>query len=98
MADGVHRDRVVEFWKGKPVRFAERNNCVGCFHRNPILLNLMFQKFPEKMEWFREQELRENRGQWRSDVTYTQVKKHRTQMSMMDLDEFNECDSGHCGL
>lgn len=98
MADGIHRDRVVEFWKDKPVRFAERNNCVGCFHRNPILLNIMFQKFPEKMEWFREQELRENKGQWRSDVTYTQVKKHRTQMSMMDLDEFNECDSGHCGL
>ena len=25
-------------WKGKPVRFAKHNNCVGCFHRNPIML------------------------------------------------------------
>ena len=40
--DGIYKDNVEEFWKGKPVRFAWMNNCVGCFHRNPILLNKMF--------------------------------------------------------
>ena len=44
----VFRDEVVEFWKDKPVRFAPRNNCVGCFHRNPILLRHMWDEHPEK--------------------------------------------------
>jgi hypothetical protein len=49
---GVRRDDVVEFWRDKPVRFAERNNCVGCFHRNAMLLRLMAEKHPEKFAWF----------------------------------------------
>lgn len=96
--DKIYRDQIVEFWKDKPVRFAERNNCVGCFHRNPILLNLMFQKHPEKMDWFQRREQRENWGTWRSDITYSQIKKHKTQLSLMDLENFTDCDSGHCGL
>jgi len=95
--DGVHRDRVVEFWKDKPVRFAERNNCVGCFHRNPLLLRTMFDKHPEKMEWFSSQERKEKKGQWRSDMTYDQIKEHRLQHEL-NFDDFSECDSGHCGL
>lgn len=46
--NGVHNDDVINFWKGKPVRFAQRNNCVGCFHRNPTLLNLISKIEPEK--------------------------------------------------
>ena len=93
----MHRDRVVEFWKDKPVRFAERNNCVGCFHRNPLLLRTMFDKHPEKMEWFSSQERKEKKGQWRSDMTYDQIKEHRLQHEL-NFDDFSECDSGHCGL
>ena len=99
--DGIHRDHVVEFWKDKPVRFAERNNCVGCFHRNPILLRQMFDKHPEKMEWFAKQERDRT---YPNDVflvgkgiTYDHIKKHRLQYEL-SLDDFNECDSGHCGL
>jgi hypothetical protein len=95
--DGIHRDRVVEFWKDKPVRFAERNNCVGCFHRNPLLLRQMFDKHPDKMEWFASRERRENRGSWRSDMTYDEIKRHKLQFQL-DFDDFSECDSGHCGL
>ena len=119
--DGIRRDDVVEFWKGKPVRFAERNNCVGCFHRGPMLLRLMADKHPEKMQWFAdiEQEklkgLNEKskglnvqpdeygrvngryQGGWRSDVTYKEILKHKMQASL-SFDDFEECDSGHCGL
>ena len=58
--DGIYKDNVEEFWKGKPVRFAWMNNCVGCFHRNPILLNKMFTKNPNKMQWFADQEIGRN--------------------------------------
>lgn len=99
--NGIHRDNVVQFWKDKPVRFAERNNCVGCFHRNPLLLRQQFDKHPEKMEWFARQE--RNRlhvwDTWKSDkdLTYDVIKKHRLQFEL-DFDDFSECDSGHCGL
>ena len=49
---GVKRDDVAAFWKGKQVRFAPRNNCIGCFHRNPMLLRAMAEKHPEKFDWF----------------------------------------------
>ena len=96
MQDTVHRDRVVEFGKDRPVRFAERNNCVGGFHRNPILLRQMFDKHPQKMQWFADNE-NGSKGQWRSDMTYQQIAKHRLQYEL-GLDDFSECDSGHCGL
>lgn len=95
--DRIHRDRVVEYWRGKPVRFAERNNCVGCFHRNPMLLNLMFQKHPEKMNWFAEMEEKKKTSTWRSDLSYRQIEKHKTQQQL-SFEDFSECDSGHCGL
>lgn len=95
--DGIHRDHVVEFWKDKPVRFAERNNCVGCFHRNPLLLRQQFDKHPEKMEWFAAQERREGKGTWRSEMSYDEISRHRLQQQF-DFGDEDGCDSGHCGL
>lgn len=99
--NGIHRDRVVEFWKDKPVRFADRNNCVGCFHRNPLLLRKMFDVHPNKMEWFARQE-RGRKHKWdtwkgTSEMTYDVIKRHRLQFEL-DFDDFSDCDSGHCGL
>ena len=95
---GIHRDKVVEYWNDIPIPFAERNNCVGCFHRNPLLLRKMWDKYPEKMEWFAKQERVEGKGQWRhGDKTYDQIKKHRLQHEL-NFEDFGECDSGHCGL
>lgn len=94
--DRIFRDAVVEYWKDKPVRFAERNNCVGCFHRNPLLLRQMYDKHPDKMEWFSSQE-KAKKGQWRSDMAYKDIFKHKLQFSL-DFDDFSDCDSGHCGL
>jgi hypothetical protein len=97
ITDGIHRDNVVEFWKDKPVRFAERNNCVGCFHRNPLLLRQQFDKHPEKMEWFAAQERREGKGTWRSEMSYDEISRHRLQQQF-DFGDEDGCDSGHCGL
>ena len=96
--DGVFRDKIVEYWKGKPVQFAPRNNCVGCFHRNPLLLRKMWEQYPDKMEWFAKQERKEGKGQWRhNEKTYDQIRDHKLQHEL-DFDDFSECDSGHCGL
>jgi hypothetical protein len=96
--NAVFKDSVEQFWKDKPVRFAYMNNCVGCFHRNPILLKHLSNKEPLKFEWFVNQEKtsNSNRG-WKMGMTYESIKNHKLQLDLFD-DDFNECDSGYCGL
>ena len=87
----VYRDEVVEFWKDKPVRFAPRNNCVGCFHRNPLLLRTMFDEFPNKMEWFSKMEEQNKPNTFIKGLTYKKIMSFAPQIEM-SFDDFNECD------
>ncbi len=93
--DGINKSDVQNYWHGKPVKFARFNNCVGCFHRNPIFLKKMFDEHPEKMNWFELQEKKPKKGTWRSDVSYAQVRRYPLQL---EFEMFGECDSGHCGI
>jgi hypothetical protein len=99
--DNIYKDKIEKFWSDKPVRFAYMNNCVGCFHKSPLLLKKMYEKHPDKMEWFNDTEklamesYRNN--QWHKEVTYEQIKNWKSQHELFDSD-FNECDSGYCGL
>jgi len=99
--DNIFKDKVEKYWSDKNVRFAYMNNCVGCMHRNPILLRKMFDKEPNKMNWFVETEKKAiksyKNNTWRSDTTYEKIGKSLSQIDLFD-DDFNECDSGHCGL
>ncbi len=56
----------------------------------------MFEKHPNKMEWFAKQE-RIRKGTFKKDVTYDKIKNHKLQTEL-SFDDFNECDSGYCGL
>jgi len=40
----------------------------------------------------------EGNGRWRSDTTYRKIQKHKTQLSLLDLGDFGECEDGYCGL
>ncbi len=96
--DNIYKDQIEKYWQGKPVRFAWMNNCLGCFHKTPLLLKAMWQRHPDKLEWFSKQETESsNNATWRSDVKYNEVKEWKTQLELFD-DDFNECDSGYCGL
>lgn len=98
--NGIFKDKIVEFWKDKPVRFAWMNNCVGCMHKEPILLKKMMQLHPNKLQWFvdRENEAKKMKGNtWRQDVTYEQISFWNAQYELFE-DDFNECDSGYCGI
>ena len=90
------KDTIEEYWKDKPVRFAYMNNCVGCWWRSPLLLKKMHEKHPNKMQWFADIE-EEAGSTFRSDVKYSEVIKWNPQVQLFD-DDFNECDSGYCGL
>ena len=96
--DNIYKDTIENYWKDKPVRFAYMNNCVGCFHKTPLLLRKMFDKHPKKLEWFAKREREStNKAHWRSDLTYDEIKKWNLQNEIFD-DDFNECDSGYCAI
>ena len=99
--DNIFKDKIENYWNEKGVRFAYMNNCVGCMHRNPLLLRKMFDKEPTKMNWFVETEKKAiksyKNNQWKSGVTYEKIGKSLSQTELFD-DDFNECDSGYCGI
>ena len=74
------------------------NNCVGCFHKENVLLKKMWDKHPSKLEWFASKERKsQNKATWKEFVTYDQIKNWNIQTELFD-DDFNECDSGYCGI
>ena len=94
--DHLFKDTIEEFWRDKPVRFAYMNNCIGCWWRSPMLLSHMSNRHPDKMDWFAKQE-ENNKGRFKSEVSYREIMNYKTQIQLFD-DDFNECDSGYCGL
>jgi len=98
ITDNIYKDQIEEYWKNKPVRFAWMNNCVGCFHRNSVLLKLMSEKHPNKFQWFIDAE-DDGYGKrtFKNGISYDKIKRSFKQTQLFESD-FNECDSGYCGL
>lgn len=94
--DVIFKDTIENFWQGKTIRFAQRNNCVGCFHRNELLLNYLSVHQENKFNWFIDQE-QKNGNTFKKGITYKKIKNHKLQLELFE-DDFNECDSGYCGL
>lgn len=96
--DNIYKDNIEEYWRGKPVRFAYMNNCIGCFHRNEMLLRLMAEKFPEKFDWFSRQEQQGYKSRtFKNGITYDRIRSAPLATSL-DFDDFTDCDSGSCGI
>lgn len=94
--DGIFKSDIESYWVGKPVRFAHRNNCVGCFHRSAAVLKEMSELEPEKFDWFMNQEGGKN-GFWKSTISYKKIKEEYNQKSLFDKGTAG-CDSGFCGI
>jgi hypothetical protein len=99
--DNIYKDNIEEYWKDKPVRFARINNCVGCFHQSLVLARKRFEWHPNKMEWFASKEgVKHPDDCWRNGIDkikYKDIMNWSLQAELFD-DDFNECDSGYCGL
>jgi hypothetical protein len=69
-------------------------------HKQPMLLKKMMTKHPNKLQWFIDQEEKAKvmKGNtWRQDALYKEIKEWNPQTELFD-DDFNDCDSGYCGL
>lgn len=96
----INNDTIFNYWqKNKEVSFADGyyNNCVGCFHRNPVFLNKMSQEHKNKMEWFANIEAENSPNTFRKDCTYKEILEYKPQIEL-DFEDFDDCDSGYCGL
>lgn len=95
--NNISKDTIYNYWLGKPVRFAYRNNCVGCVNRQPLMISHMATKEKHKVEWFAKQEKRTG-NRFLKGVTFDEILKFHQQGSLFNDDDFNDCDSGYCGL
>ena len=98
--DNIYKDNIEEYWKNKPVRFAYMNNCVGCFHKTPMLIKKMYEKHPNKINWFASKErIKHKKDVWYKDknLSFSEIKNWNLQTELFDTD-FTDCDSGFCGL
>jgi hypothetical protein len=98
--DNVYKDTIEQYWKDKPVRFAWMNNCVGCFHKNPLLIRKMYDKHSNKIDWFASKErIKHKKDVWYKDknLSFGDIIKWNPQIELFD-DDFNSCDSGFCGV
>lgn len=93
---GIFKDTIEQYWKDKPVRFAYKNNCVGCFHRSGMFLNHLSKRNEKQFDWFIRME-QKNNCTFKKGITYEKIKNYKTQLELFD-DDFNDCDSGYCGL
>ena len=94
--NNISKDTIYSYWQDKPVRFAYRNNCVGCVNRQPLMISHMASKDLDKVKWFEKQEIKTG-NRFLSDVSFTKILNFGTQVTFFD-DDFNECDSGFCGI
>lgn len=98
--DNIYKDNIEKYWKDKPVRFAWMNNCVGCFHKNPLLIRKMWEQHEKKLDWFASKErIKHIKDVWYKDknLSFKDIKSWSLQSELFE-DDFNECDSGYCGI
>lgn len=94
--ENIQKDTIYNFWNNKPVRFAYRNNCVGCVNRQPLMISHMASKDLEKVNWFKKQEQKTG-NTFINGFTFDKIMKFGHQNTFFDED-FSECDSGDCGI
>ena len=98
--DNIYKHTIEKYWLDKPVRFAYMNNCVGCFHKNPLLIKKMWGLHEDKLNWFASKErIKHNKDVWykSKNLSFDDIKKWNLQTELFD-DDFNDCDSGYCGI
>lgn len=92
--DQIYHVDILNYWRGKPVRFAKKNNCVGCFQRPPRVLRQQFEDQPIKMDWFLRQEGGKKNTHWKSNMSYAAIKSMLLQGDLFE--DSSNCNEGFC--
>ena len=97
--NNITNDIIVKYWENNNIGFEKGyyNNCVGCFHRNPLFLKKMSLEHKNKIDWFVNMEQENKPNTFIKDFNYSDIQKINIQTEL-SFDDFSECDSGYCGL
>jgi len=94
----IDKTDVRNYWKNKPVRFAQHNNCVGCFHRSPSLLKYMSENHENKYAAFIDLE-QIGKGTFKKNISYQKITTLNFTGNLFAQDDEQEgCNSGFCGF
>lgn len=93
----ITKDVIYKYWNNKPVRFAYRNNCVMCVNRQPLMISHMATKDKRKVEWGKEMEIKTG-NQFLKSVSMDKILQYSIQGKLFNDNDFNDCDSGFCGI
>lgn len=104
----ITKTDVQDYWRGngyvggdlfnerRKIEFPVISNCVGCFHKKPETLAVMWNMHPAKMNWFSEQE-NKGMGTWLdSRMLYKTIGLSSGWSEDMIKQEGAMCDSGGC--
>lgn len=73
--DKISQPEIIKFWSNKNLIFPEQSNCVGCFHKDEISINLQAKAEPDIFRWFKNAE-NLGLGTWNeSGLTYERIEK-----------------------
>ena len=95
--NNITKDVIYNYWNDKPVRFAYRNNCVGCVNRQPLMISHMASKDIDKVNWFNKIE-KQTGNKFIAGITFDEILKFNKQGLLFEDEDFSECDSGDCGI
>lgn len=95
--ENITKDVIYNYWENKPVRFAYRNNCVMCVNRNPLMISHMTQFEKRKIEWANKIEMQTG-NTFLTDIPMSKILKYSVQGTLFNDEDFNDCDSGYCGI
>ena len=76
------------------IKFPTDSNCIGCFHKDPQQLLKNWKDFPEKYQWFCDQE-KKGKGTWKENISYEEIKKIGVQLDFF-YGTGSGCQAGFC--
>jgi len=103
----ITRDFVENFTDELPIRFSDKNNCGNCFHQDPMFIAWrarVNENIKEVVKWASSKEgIKHKKDVWfkEKQLTMSQILHFAEQYSFLKeltSNDFNDCDSGYCGI
>lgn len=103
----ITRDFTYQFVKKYPIRFSDKNNCGNCFHSDPLYVSFRARKnenIREVIKWAGTKEhVKHKKDVWfkEKQIDMKQILNFSKQYTFLDnlsFNDFNDCDSGYCGI
>ena len=91
--DKIEHFEIYKWAMSTNIDFPKDSNCVGCFHKPVQQLRKNFDDEPLKMQWFKEQEIKNRK--WKKEMKFSDIEKIGLQQDFI-FGVGSGCNSGGC--